>query len=303
MPDNPSTFEFARVDEADDPSTFVSYLDSVSRALKPFKELAYRALDVSEGDVLLDVGCGPGDDARRLAALTGDAGRVVGVDTSDAMVSEARRRAEDSGLPVEFRTADAHRLALPDTEFDAARAERVFQHLTNPAQALRELARVTRDGGRIVIGPDPDWETLVIDCSDPELMRRVKTAHCKLIASPGIAHEVHAHMRRIGLDAIAVTAGALVITDFAAADAMFALTSAAERARDDGAISSGECSSWIHDLRRRDDAGDFFLALTGFLTTGRKTSARTTPAPRQHSRPMSLCFDENRLGREDLRTR
>jgi SAM-dependent methyltransferase len=265
-------FEFARVDDAVDPGHFVSYLDGVGRDLQAVKELPYRALDVSDGDVVLDVGCGPGDDVRRLAALAGARGRVVGIDNSNAMIDEARRRAANSGLSVEFRTGDAHRLELPDGGFDAVRAERVLQHLGDPETALRELTRVTRPGGRIVIGPDPDWETLVLHCSDVELMRRVKAAHCRLVASPGIAHRAPAYVRRIGLASVAITAGTIVLTDLAAADAALALTAAAERAQASGAISSDEASRWLDDLRTRDKAGDFFLALTGFITSARKNT-------------------------------
>jgi SAM-dependent methyltransferase len=273
MPDNLSILDFARVDEADDPQRFVGYLDSVRRALQPFKTLAFDALALSHGDALLEVGCGTGDDTRRLAELVGERGRAIGVDNSDTMIEEARRRAVGSGLPVEFRVDDAQRLTFPDATFDATRAERVFQHLADPVRALRELARVTRPGGRVVIGPEPDWETLVVDCSDDEVMRRIKAVHCGLLTSAGIAHELPAHMRRLSLESVGVTPGTIVLADFGAADAMLALTGMAECAHAAGAISSRERSIWIDDLRTRDATGDFFLALTGFVTSAEKPSA------------------------------
>jgi len=128
-------------------------------------------------------------------------------------------------------------------------------------------ACVTRPGGRIVIGPDPDWETLVIDCSDADLLRRIKAFHSKLIANAGIAHELPAQMRQIGLQAVTVTPGTIVLTDLRAAEAMFALNSIVEHAQQDDAISDDDGSAWTHDLQTRDRAGDFFLSLTGFLNT------------------------------------
>ena len=64
MSENLAKFEFGRVDEADDPQSFVDYLDSVSRAMHQFKQLGDHAQDVQEGDAILDLGCGPGDDTR-----------------------------------------------------------------------------------------------------------------------------------------------------------------------------------------------------------------------------------------------
>jgi SAM-dependent methyltransferase len=272
VPENLAKFEFGRVDEADDPKSFVDYLDSVSQAMQQFEQLSDQAQDIQEGDMILDLGCGPGEATRRLALLVGGTGRVVGVDNSEAMIAEARRRAEGSGLPVEYRIGDARRLDFADGEFDGSRAERVFQHLPDPAQALAELVRVTRPGGRIVIGPDPDWETLVIDSSDGALTRRIKAVHCDIVASAGIAHELPALMRGLGLEDVSVTPGTLVLTELGAAELMFELSRVADQACNAGAITEDERADWITDLRRRDRTNDFFLALSGFLTSARKRS-------------------------------
>ena len=272
MPESLAKFEFDRVDEADDPKSFVDYLDSVSQTMQQFKQLGDQAQDVHKGDRILDLGCGPGDDTRRLALLVGGGGRVVGVDSSEAMIAEARRRAKGSALPVEYRVGDACRLDFADGEFDGCRAERVFQHLQDPGGALAELVRVTRPGGRIVVGPDPDWETLVIDCSDRALMRRIKAVHCDIVASGGIAHELPALMRGLGLDDVAVTPGTLILNELRAAELMLELSRVAEEARDARAISEEERVAWISDLRARDETDDFFLALTGFLTVAAKSS-------------------------------
>ena len=186
------------------------------------------------------------------------------------MIGEARRRMYDTRLPVEFRVGDAQSLDFDDDTFDAVRAERVFQHLVDPVQALEELARVTRPGGRIAVGPDPDWETLVIDCLDVDVLRRVKVVQSTMIASAGIARQLPAHMRRLGFEAIDVFSGTILLSHLGAVETMFALSALVQRAQSERAISDCEARSWLDDLRRRDAAGAFLLSLTGFLTTARK---------------------------------
>ena len=183
------------------------------------------------------------------------------------MIAEARRRAEGAGLPVEYRIGDARRLDFGDAEFDGSRAERCSSTCRTPHGALAELVRVTRPGGRIVIGPDPDWEALVIDCSDRALMRRIKAVHCDVVASGSIAHELPGLMRELGLEDVSVTPVTLVLTEFRAAEAMLELSRVADGARNGGAISDDEHAAWMEDIRGRDEAGDFFLALTGFLSS------------------------------------
>lgn len=270
MEQEASGFDFARVDETGHAQSFVEYLDTVAAATREYKRVTLELQQAHEGDTLLELGCGTGDDARILAGFVGSSGRVIGVDNSEAMIAEARRRAEGSGLPVEYRIGDADRLEFPDDTFDGCRSERVFQHLPDPRRALAEVIRVTRPGGRIVIA-DPDWETLVVDCSDRALMRRIRSFFCDSVGSGSIAHEMRGLMHELGLADITVTPLTVVLADYGAADLMLELEKGIQRARDARAISEDERADWVAELRERDKDGRFFLALTGFATGARST--------------------------------
>ena len=106
---------------------------------------------------VLDIGCGPGQDA---AAISAD--DAVALDRSWAMCQRA--------LPRVRRVCQgmAEQLPFADGVFGACRADRVVQHLAEPERALGEMIRVTQSGGRIVIA-DPDQETLVIGPGVPRL--------------------------------------------------------------------------------------------------------------------------------------
>ena len=141
-----------------------------SRGCQAYKRHAYAALRVGEGARVLDVGCGIGGDVRGIAQLVGRTGRVVGLDFTEAFVAEARQQSADHPT-IEYRQGDAHALPFADASFDAARSERVFQHLADPRTALAEMRGVTRPDGRVVV-TEPDWDTLVLDLPDHVTLAR-----------------------------------------------------------------------------------------------------------------------------------
>jgi ubiquinone/menaquinone biosynthesis C-methylase UbiE len=73
---------------------------------------------VGDGDQILDVGCGLGHEARRLAERVGPHGRVVGIDANTVMIAEARQRVAGPTLPVAFEVGDAQQMDFPDNTFD-----------------------------------------------------------------------------------------------------------------------------------------------------------------------------------------
>jgi ubiquinone/menaquinone biosynthesis C-methylase UbiE len=101
-------------------------------------------------DKVLDIGCGTGYFARRIAPAVGPDGAVVGIDPSEPMVDYASRLAPAG---CSFRVAGAENLPFGDTSFDLIVSSLAFHHI--PAEhrgdAVREMFRVLRPGGRLFI--------------------------------------------------------------------------------------------------------------------------------------------------------
>jgi demethylmenaquinone methyltransferase/2-methoxy-6-polyprenyl-1,4-benzoquinol methylase len=114
-----------------------------------------RAADLAElepGGAALDVCCGTGDLALELSNRVGPEGTVVGCDFSERMLDLARSKATRRGAAnVRFEWADALDLPYGDGSFDAATVGFGARNLGDLDQGLRELARVLRPGGRLVI--------------------------------------------------------------------------------------------------------------------------------------------------------
>jgi ubiquinone/menaquinone biosynthesis C-methylase UbiE len=146
--------KYADVDRERERQDLIRHMDWVSdlQAVSAYKRETYELLEATAGSHLLDVGCGPGDDVRAMAELTGPSGRVVGVDKSAAMIETAQARSAGSDLPVAFQVEDCYRLSFAGGAFDGCRADRVLHHLEDGARAVAEMARVTRPGGYITFG-------------------------------------------------------------------------------------------------------------------------------------------------------
>jgi ubiquinone/menaquinone biosynthesis C-methylase UbiE len=249
----------------------VAYLDKF-RGLEwahAYKLRSFEYLEVQPGDTILEVGCGAGDDSLALAQMVGPDGRVVGIDAGEDMISEAKKRAETSTLPVEFLVQDACNIDFPDNTFDGCRADQVFQHIGDPRQAVTEVIRVVRPGARIVIC-DPDWETLVIDSADKAVTRRIVNYRCDVFRSGWIGRQLSGLFKTLGLTDAFVHADVFVITNLALANKLWRLRDTAERASEKGGISEGDASRWMSQLEEADRNGLFFGAVTGFAAVGRK---------------------------------
>ncbi len=144
---------------------------SVHPFLRDVAERSLARLALGPGESVLDVGCGTGVFLPGLAAIVGPTGRVVGLDHSAAFLEEARRRLADATIAdrVELVEGDVHQLPFANGTFDAVHCERVLMHVEDPSLALREMRRVVRPGGRVLVAevyasaarmahPDPEAE-------------------------------------------------------------------------------------------------------------------------------------------------
>lgn len=157
---------------------------------------------------LLDCGCGPGTITIGLAEAVAP-GRVVGLDIEESQLALARTHAAERGVRnTEFKAGSIYDLPFDDGTFGAVFAHALFEHLSNPVRALREIRRVLKAGG--VAGVcSPDWGGFLMAPSTPVLERAIafyKEIQERNGGDPYVGRRLGALAREAGFSRIKLTA-------------------------------------------------------------------------------------------------
>ncbi len=116
-----------------------------------WKRFAVGLADVRECQRVLDIAGGSGDLSRLFLDKVGSSGMVVLTDINNAMLRVGRDRLLDEGLATPTAQCDAEKLPFPDNHFDAVSIAFGLRNVTRKENALREMRRVLKPGGRLIV--------------------------------------------------------------------------------------------------------------------------------------------------------
>jgi demethylmenaquinone methyltransferase/2-methoxy-6-polyprenyl-1,4-benzoquinol methylase len=160
---NSTHFGFQTVDESEKASRVRGVFDSVASKYDVMNDLmsmgmhrlwkAYTiaASGVREGQKVLDIAGGTGDLALAFAKRVGPRGTVVHTDINEAMLSTGRDRLINEGYMLPTTICDAEHLPFPDNSFDIVSVAFGLRNMTHKDQALKEMCRVLKPGGRLLV--------------------------------------------------------------------------------------------------------------------------------------------------------
>lgn len=266
MSSHPHTKLFTQVDRTKDPDFFVRFMDEAQRpaGIQASKRLMLERTAITRGDAVLEVGCGPGTDVFEMAEIVGPDGRLVGLDASESMIAEARRRAGEHQRAVTFEVGDVEALPFPDATFDVCRAARLLEHLPDAGRGLSEMARVTRKGGRVVVF-DFDWDTLIIDHPDKETTRTIVLSYSDSIRNGWIGRQLPRLFKEQGLEVLSIDP-IQVFVHYALAELF--LGSHLAQLKASGMLSPGQAQHWWEHLQNADRLGTLLISFTTFIVVG-----------------------------------
>jgi demethylmenaquinone methyltransferase/2-methoxy-6-polyprenyl-1,4-benzoquinol methylase len=160
------------------PEPFTAVLERMNRFQEPEARAIIDDLGLAPGSRGLDVGCGVGLYALWLAEAVGPRGRVIGVEPTAERVEAARAlvgSGSGSRAELEFRVGDGTALDLPAGGLDWVWCGDVLHHIPDTQGALKEMARVLRPGGLLVIKESQALPAMFLP-GHPELEKRIQLA-------------------------------------------------------------------------------------------------------------------------------
>lgn len=156
-------------------------------------------LDPKPGETVLDLGSGAGIDCFLAAGKVGPEGKVIGVDMTPEMVERARANAAKGGFGnVDFRLGRLEALPVEDASVDAVTSNCVINLVPDKSVVFREVARVLKPGGRIVVSD------IVLDGELPEAVRENVLAYVGCVAGAMRREDYLAAIDRAGLGPVEI---------------------------------------------------------------------------------------------------
>jgi len=257
------------VDEEAASNPLLAFLDHVERLPDTIarRKRSYELLGLEKGSIVADIGCGAGTAVFEMHALVRPGGSAVGYDINEPLLAAGRARAARREIDVKLELGNAEALPLADGSLHGYRAERLYQHLREPAPFLKEAYRVLAPGGRIVL-VDQDWDVMLFDSNDLATTRAIAHAAAGGVANGTVGRQYYRLLKDAGFVNVQVFAEMHVATDYEVYG--FWSEHWAFVCDGMGALPSDKVQAWLADQQNRAANGRFFMAMTHFIALGQR---------------------------------
>ncbi|WP_299976492.1 methyltransferase domain-containing protein [uncultured Pseudoteredinibacter sp.] len=239
------------------------YLSQAAQMFAPIKLNSYEKLQANNIHSLIDVGCGTGIDTTTIAQLHPQIKNIIGVDYDKEMVEQADKLAKEKECSdrTQHQHANSYELPFEDNSFDAVRAERLFMHLEQPEKALREMLRIAKPGGRMVI-VETDWASMSVNNGLDELERRLSHYFANEFLNNGYsARRLPGQFKAAGIENVEIEIKSLQSYDFQLWLLLSQHTVMMEKALQDNFVSQKEFDAWNSNLEDNSSKKSFFSTI------------------------------------------
>jgi arsenite methyltransferase len=230
-----------------------------------------RHLNLTSGESVLDIGCGPGFLCESMSEIVGGNGAVVGIDISVDLVTLCNQRKHPSWLSYEV--GDATKLNQTDSSFDVVVCTQVAEYIADVDSVLSEAYRVLKPNGRTLFLAT-DWDAVVWFSDDPTRMGAVMKsweAHC---AHPRLPRSMAYRLKNAGFrldDAVVFSFLNLQYDDDSYSKGLAQFVRNFVGGKED--VSAGDLIEWQNELERLNAAGRYFFSSSRFIFKASKPVA------------------------------
>ena len=245
----------------------------LTRDVKAQRSETIRQLNLSIGESVLDIGCGPGYLCESMAQIVGRTGAVVGIDISTDLIAVCNR--QKAFTWISYAIGDATELSQADASFDVVVCTQVAEYVPNVDRLLKEAFRVLKPGGRTIFVAT-DWDAVVWHSENLERMASVMRsweAHC---AHPHLPRSMARKLVNAGfrLDGASV----FPILNLQYDDDSYS-KGLAKGIRDfvgrRNDVSADNLNEWHGEFERLSEAGRYFFSTSRYIFRASKPTAHT----------------------------
>ena len=255
------------VDQSHDPTAFVTYLDRLGQApaMEDFRTRFLDRLPYRPGDRILDAGCGIGSDTRLLQKRLGSTGQVVGLDASHHMLQHAR------SIPCEntpeFVHGNVTHIPFASASFNGVYCNRVLMHLQDPLTAVRDMLRILKPGGWMVLF-EPDWSSASIE-PDNHIARTLLDMHCQNFENGAIVRQLTSLSQWAGARVVHAAIHRCTLSNYPTVSSMMNLERSLNKAVRSGRLLQHQAETW--HTRRLENPDLFQVQITCSVCIARKS--------------------------------
>jgi len=242
-------------------------------AFRDARQWLLGSLDVQSGGSILEAGCGNAASHSDLHAMVGPRGRIVGIDPTRAFIETARSRGKQQGpAHATYETGDIRELPCKGAEFDAVFCDKVLIHAGPASAALREMARVTRPGGRV--GAIEWLPFFAISATDLAALAAFNTIFQKAVYEYYVSANLARHFHAAGLENIRTSAFLAHTTSLDEPPFWRAfIVHQMPMFLQAGLIDEPQARAFLKDIEALNAAGEFNASFTVQAATGTKSLA------------------------------
>jgi arsenite methyltransferase len=232
-----------------------------------------RQLNLSSGESVLDVGCGPGYLCESMGEIVGRHGAVVGIDVSSDLIALCNRRKASKWLS--YAIGDATKVNQADASFDVVVCTQVAEYVSDVDRVLSEAFRVLKPGGRTVFVVT-DWDAVVWYSKNPDRMALVMNLWEEHCAHPHLPRSmayklVNAGFRFDGASVFPILN--LQCDDDSYSKGLVRLIRDFVARKKE--ISADDLNEWHSEFERLSEAGRYFFSANRYIFKASKPTAYT----------------------------